>query len=865
MTPASRAVRIAVATAMMTGASAHSSSAVAAEARDQELEEVQVLGTRRAIDPTDTVAPVDIIGGAAFESLGAQDMDNMLRSLVPSYSVNQEAISDEASIIRPANLRGLPPDNTLVLVNGKRRHRGGIIGFGASGLSSGAQGPDVGPIPTIALRQVQVLRDGAAAQYGSDAIAGVIDYELKDSAYGSSVEAKYGKFYAGDGISYSVAGNLGLPLGGSGFANLSFEYGEADPTSRSTQRADAQELIDTGYQPYVDNVPRPAMIWGQPETKDSIKFFANLGYTISDALELYGFGNYATKKTDGGFFYRNPTNRGGIYSNDGGATLLVADASVAAGGPAVCPTISFTNSIPDQTALAQISQGGSLDAQCFSFVELFPGGFTPRFGGTVDDYSVAGGLRGMFGSGLSYDASVYHGASKVDYLIYNTVNPSMGPLTPTSMSPGINQQTETNFNLDFVYPLSISAFASPLSVAFGAEARREEWKIGRGDEASYLVGDYAEQGFGTGSNGYPGYGPQSAGTWTRDNIALYTDLEADVTDGLTLGAALRWEDFDDFGTTTNWKLSARYQFTDSFAMRGTASTGFRAPTPGQSNTVKTTTSIVAGQLQEVGTLPPTNPITAALAGVLTDGAITATPLKPEKSTNFTVGATYSAEPVNLTVDYFYIKLKDRIALSSNLTVDRSNPQVQDILDDLAAQGVPGVTQLAQFNFFTNDFATTTQGVDVTASVPFTMGSGQSSISLAMNYTDTKLKEITLLVDEHRKHDLEELIPNYRATLTGTHAIGGWNFMARATYFDKFRWDDYNGWGEDKVYKAQLVFDAEVAYAFKGMYTVAAGAQNLFDSYPEKYPVADGLGYTYPTVAPGGFNGGLWYLRLNAKF
>jgi iron complex outermembrane recepter protein len=854
-------MRVRVAVAMIVAGCALTQPAGAGE--EEELDEVTVLGSRRAIDPTETLAPVDLIGPEAFESVGAPDMDNIMRSLVPSYSVNQEAISDEASIIRPANLRGLPPDNTLVLVNGKRRHRGGIIGFGASGLSSGAQGPDIGPIPTIALKQVQVLRDGAAAQYGSDAIAGVIDYELKDSASGSSLEAKFGEFYEGDGTSYQVAANVGLPLGPTGFANLSAEYGESDPTSRSTQRADALGLIESGYAPYVDNVPVPAMIWGQPEVKKSLKFIANLGYTLGNAVELYGFGNYATREVDGGFFYRNPTNRGGIYSNDGGATLLVADAEVAAGRAAVCPTITFTDGIPDQTALAQISTGGALASQCFSFVELFPGGFTPRFGGTVDDYSVAAGVRGEFGSGLTYDASVYGGRSKVDYLIYNTVNPSLGPDTPTSMSPGLNQQTETNFNLDFAYPLTVGALASPLNVAFGFEARREEWKISMGDQASYLVGPYAAQGFGTGSNGYPGYGPQSAGTWTRDNVAVYTDLEADVTDALTLGAALRFEDFDDFGTTFNWKFSGRYDFTERFGLRGTVSTGFRAPTPGQSNTIKTTTSIVAGQLSEVGTLPPTNPITAALAGVLTDGAITATPLDPEKSVNWTVGVAYDSL-VDVTVDFFHIKLKDRIALSSNLTVDRTNPEVQAILDELAAQGVPGVTQLSQFNFFTNDFATTTQGVDVVASLPFLVAGGDSSLSLAMNYTDTKLKERTLLVDEHRERDLEEMIPNYRATLTGLHSFGGWRLMARATYYDKFRWDDYNGWGIDETYSSQLMFDAEAAYTFSDKYTLAVGAQNIFDSYPDKYAVPDGLGYTYPTVAPAGFNGGYWYLRMNLK-
>jgi iron complex outermembrane receptor protein len=830
----------------------------------EKLEEIMVIGSRRTTSATETVAPVDLITGEDFKRLGTPEMDNMLRSLVPSYNVSQQPINDESSLVRPANLRGLPPDNTLILVNGKRRHRGGVINFLGDGISDGAQGVDVGPIPSIALKQVQVLRDGAAAQYGSDAIAGVINFELKDAADGAAFETRYGEFYEGDGGTMLAAANVGLPLGAGGFANFSLEYSEADATSRSAQRADAQALIDAGN----TAVAVPAMVWGQPEIKESIKFFANTGFEIGESTEIYAFGNYGKREIDGGFFYRNPNTRAAVFSNDGGETLLVGDANP--DNAIDCPTIAITNNVPDQAALASISAGGAFAAECFAFNEWFPGGFTPRFGGEIVDTSLVAGVKGEFGGGLRYDFSAGYGSSDVQYLIYNTVNASLGPDSPTRFDPGVNHETDTSVNADFSYPLAVSAFASPLNIAFGAEWREEEFEIEKGQLESYQIGPYADQGFSSGSNGFSGFGPQSEGTFSRQSMGAYIDLEADITERLIMGAAVRWEDFDDFGTTTNGKLSARFEMTDSWAMRATVSTGFRAPTPGQANIVRTITQMVNGELSETGVLPPTNPIAIALAEVASGGAFSAEPLEPEESVNWTIGTTFTAGPVDITIDYFTIDLKDRIALSSLIEIDRTDPAQAAILDALNAAGVPGATTLTAFQFFTNDFETTTRGIDFVATLPFAMGAGDSTLSLAVNWTKTELEEITALADETRKIQLEDQLPEYRAVLTGTHAIGPWRFLARASYYDSFIsaleiGADASG-TFDGEYGAKVLFDVEAAYTIADRYTISIGAQDAFDTYPDKFPNPEiNSGAIYPGISPYGFNGGFWYARLNVDF
>ena len=363
---------------------------------------------------------------------GATTLDYQLRTLVPSFNVATHPISDAATLVRPASLRNLAHDHTLVLVNGKRRHRSSVIAWFA-GVTDGAQGPDISTIPSIALRQVEVLRDGASAQYGSDAIAGVINFLLKDDRSGGSLAFNTGTYRAGDGDAYTMAGNVGLPLGDTGFVNLSLEYGNADPTNRSVQRADAAALIAAGNTDVAD----PAQIWGNPTIEDELKLFGNFGRLFANQLQFYGHANYAEKKVTEGFYFRNPNTRANIYSLDDGATLLIGDVLDArdgiADGSAHCPTVRVMNNVPDQAALAQVFA----DPNCFSFQETIPGGFTPQFGGVVSDRSVVAGVRRLAANGLTWDASASYGAHESDFFFNNTVNASLGPDTPRNFDPGL--------------------------------------------------------------------------------------------------------------------------------------------------------------------------------------------------------------------------------------------------------------------------------------------------------------------------------------------------------------------------------------------------------------------------------------------
>ena len=338
---------------------------------------VSVLGSRtKPRTEASSAVPIDILDGEEFHSQPSVDVLDKLRTLVPSFNVSTIPIDDAATLVRPANLRGLPPDNTLVLVNGKRRHRAAVITFLGHGLSDGSQGPDISVFPSLALEQVEVLRDGAAAQYGSDAIAGVINFGLKRLDHGGTVEAFAGEYYEGDGFTQQYSAQVGLPLSARGFATLTAEWRSADPTSRSVQRDDAAAAIAAGY----PDVPDPAQIWGSPEVNEDFKFVANMGYS-GDTVDTYLFGNYARRDVTGGFYYRDPTTRAGVYSNDGGQTLLVGSLS---GG--TCPTIALRDA--DGNLLPYAGVGAAVDAlpeDCFTFLSQLPGFFTPRFGGEMED------------------------------------------------------------------------------------------------------------------------------------------------------------------------------------------------------------------------------------------------------------------------------------------------------------------------------------------------------------------------------------------------------------------------------------------------------------------------------------------------
>ena len=827
------------------------------------IEEIVIIGSRRQAgrSQADSLVPVDVISGDDFMSQGSTGIDSQLANLVPSYNIDQQPINDAATLVRPAKLRGLPPDSTLVLVNGKRRHRAAVITFLGNGVADGSQGPDISTIPAIALKRVEVLRDGAAAQYGSDAIAGVINFELKDDAEGGTVEARWGEFYDGDGDGFNVSGNIGLPLSSNGFANLSFEYKEADPTIRSQQRSDAQALVDAGNtyitDPNYDSVFHPnVMVWGAPEFEYDYKFFGNAGFDISDNMEVYGYGNYAKRKVEGGFYYRNPHTRGGVFRGpvvDGVPTVKVADLSPGGINDDIeCPIIPIVNDVADPDAIAAVAA----DPNCESFITRFPGGFVPRFGGVMEDYGFALGVRGELAD-WHVDLSGVYGRHNADFFMRHTLNTHLlakPDITvdniPTDYNPGAYTETDYTINLDVSKLVDLAAFYSPLSVAFGLEHRQEKFKITQGENNSWFLdedeGGLSDQGFGPGSNGFTGFNDRIADTWSRNSYAAYMDLEAELSKDVLLGAAGRYEDHKGVGETMDVKLSVRGQVTDNFAIRGAVSTGFRAPTVGQANVFNVTTAFTGGMLADEGTIPPTHAASALLGGK---------PLTPEESINYTVGTVFNVGDVDITVDYFNIKVQDRISRSSEKTL--SEEQIQTLVEN----DVPHARSFSGgIRFFTNDFDTTTQGIDVIATYPVEMMGGHTNFSFAGNWTETTVDKFNPeVINDKRVIQLEKNLPRTRFTLSANHLQGPWGFLARARYYGKFTeftTDDATARNEGD---ARALVDIEGSYTFKDSLTLVAGAENVLDTKPSKLS-SNVSGLVYMETSPYGFNGGFYYFR-----
>lgn len=869
-----------------------------AVAQDNDLEEVIITGTRLSDrSAQDSPVPVDVITGTEMRSNGSTDLQDMLRTQVPSFDINAQPISDAATITRPPNLRGLSPDNVLVLVNGKRRHRGSIISFLGGGISDGAQGVDIASIPSLALKQVEVLRDGASSQYGSDAIAGVLNFILRDDAEGFEVVARYGSTFEGDGDNYMVAANLGLPLGDRGFVNITGEMRDVEGTVRSVVRNDVAFAAANGYSPvsdfqaintYTGEAPQ---YWGQPDVDDDAKLFLNAAFEINDSLEIYAFGNYAERAVTGGFFYRNVVGgpsgqRGGVYkgptvdpttglaSDSGVPSVLVGDMD---GGSSCIDGIPLGGSggvIPDAGLLASVAA----DDNCFSFIETIPAGFVPRFGGTNEDSAFAIGARGSFnvGTGLNYDLSAQRGSNKTEFYIRNTINGSLGPNTPRDFVPGGQEQTETVYNLDLSYGFEVG-LASELNVAVGAEYREEEFDLFAGDPASYALGPLASQGFSSSSNGFGGFPNDTSAE--QDNTAFYVDVETDLTDRLTVQAAVRYEEFSNFDNTTNYKLAGLFHVTDSLRLRAAFSTGFHAPTAGQANITNVTTQNVNGTLVDQGTLP-----LFSAAGQLGADYIAATndgagrpELGPEEAENFSFGVGFDIGASTWTIDYYDIDVEDRIALGANVDFlaalnytggGTSYGTVGEALTGLDQAGVInrqdfiGLDDLAEFRFFSNSFDTRTKGVDLVGNMNFDLMSGFSTITVAFNYNDTEVTDRGSInpISEGRVEALEELLPNVKGNVAWSHTQGKWRTLLRANYYGGWK-STSNGYNVD----AATLVDAQVSYQLTDSLELTAGVDNLFDEYPDKTPNPGGLGQLYPEDSPFGFNGGTWYLQGRYAF
>ena len=840
-----------------------------------------VVGTRaQPRTVTESPVPVDVIPTREIVNQGDTDLQNLLRNVNPSYNVNIQPISDAATFARPANLRGLAPDHTLVLVNGKRRHRTAVITWYGNGLADGSQGPDLAVIPGLALRQAEMLRDGASAQYGSDAIAGVMNFILRNDRSGGSIDVKYGGHFfgesserldrgllSGDGEMYTLSGNVGLPLGETGFLNLTGEYGNAMPTDRSVQRNDALALMQAGNR----SVRRPAQIWGSPEISDEIKLWANMGYNLDDYTQIYSHANYVTKQVEGGFYFRNPNTRSGVFGDvdgSGNGRLLVGDLVDARDGvldgSAGCPEVAVqAGLVVDQEAWNAVLN----DPNCFTFQKLFPGGFTPQFGAYVLDASAVAGVKGSSGD-LAWDASAAWGRSNMDFYMYNTVNASLGPDQPCSdkgtspavpdqpctpyFKPGIYDQQEINLNADFSY-----AFSETMNIAGGVEWRNEGFEIIEGDRESWTEGPLATQGFTPGSNGFTGFGPLTAGNWNRNNFAAYGDVEFKEADNAWLvDVAGRVENFSDFGLTINGKIAARVSLTDELALRGAASTGFRAPTPGQQNAFNIST-IYDPEIMDLtnnGTIPSTSDLADLYGGE---------PLQPEKSINVSLGAVFQRGNLHVSTDYFFIDVSDRLTTSKNFQL--SNDDIARLLDEGIIR--PGGV-LKRFRFFINDFATQTQGIDLVVAYEMESERGTTNLTSAWNWTTTEVTQHNPeTLTDTRIRILQEGLPNLRGNLAVNHTFpAGTRVLARGSYWGGYYDGEtpyYEGNPSNTLdYPGRALVDAEAAQTFMDNWTLTLGARNVLNTTPKEYPgAADGVGNRYGQFTPFGFNGTFLYSRL----
>ena len=863
-------------------------------------EDIVVIGTRRTDrSVTDSASPIDVIGATDLAASPQVNMLDTIKNLVPSFFVPQNTISDASTFVRAPSLRGLGADQILVMINGKRYNRSALVNVytGAdTALSFGSQGSDIGNIPAIAIGNLQVLRDGATAQYGADALAGVLNYSIRKDA-GFEAQALYGKTYRGDGASKILSGYGGIKIGDRGFIGLAGEWYDQDGTSRGATRASAISLATTN--PAVaGRIPNaaaglPAQIWGT-SPGNGYKLFLNAAVDVGSQSQIYFTGNLAHSETNQSFNYRLPVSQPGLVINNGSGTAATASPgrngsfapiflTACPTGNATCPAGAFVN-----------------DTNTFSFATLYPGGFTPRFIGKVDQAYGTVGFKGKTDSGFTYDLSATLARNSLDLSMTGSLSASFGPQSQTSFQFGKLIQSEQTFNADFTYPLEVG-FDSPITLSAGAEYRRERYEKTVGDLQSYAAGPFASQvlynlvtpavgatpavytAAGTtatqspAASGYGGVSPNFAGVSTQRSYAIYVGAEADVTKALTIGLAGRYENYNTFGGVIVGKANALYRISDAVSLRATVGTGFHAPSPGQNNTQVVTTNFLGGNQVQTGTYPTTS----AIAQFYGAGS-----LSPERSTNFGAGIVLKpTSAFSLTIDGYIINIKNRIGISQNYTVTAANITA---LPSLATVGLGGVV-----NYFTNGFDVSSKGIEAVANYRTDLMGGPLNLTLAYSYNNLKSKNIKLtttgtqLVSLQQQYNIANLAPQHRITASAGWQIGGFSLNARANYYGS--WSnalEYNLVAPvagattappSQIFGAKTLFDLDASYTFAEHFTLTVGANNLFNVYPDRiqasavnpiYALSGALndGQIYPrSGGPFGMNGGFYYVRLRVKY
>ena len=836
---------------------------------------IVVTGTRRSNRTVaDSPVPVDVVSAETLSHNGHTEINRALAAEVPSFNFPQPSIADGTDVIRPATLRGLGPDQTLVLINGKRRHISALLNINGS-VGRGTSAVDINLIPTIALARVEVLRDGAASQYGSDAIAGVINFHLRSARNGGRASVTYGQYYTHvddiqtydgvitgpgntpvlapdgtlqldtsgndrkrtDGDTLTLAATVGLPIGKEGFIDLAAEFQDRNDTNRTGADPRRQfNLISGSLDPRELTFNRFSHRYGDPETEDW-KVFANSVIPIGSAgTEVYGFASFNDRQGESGGFYR--------LANDARNT----------------PSI-------------------------------YPDGFLPLITTDTDDYAGTLGVRGEL-MNWNWDVSGQYGQDKVDFTIKNSLNRSLGASSPTEFDSGGLRYGQALSNLDVNREI---ALAARTTIAFGAEYRKESFDIRPGEPDSFINGAPGSvPPLAPGAQVFPGFQPTIGGVSVDDNhkrhnVSVYGEIDSDLTDKLSLQAALRYEDYSDFGSDINWKISGRFEPVEGWAMRASASTGFRAPSLQQQFYAAQATNNVNGVLLDTVTLPVDNPVAIALG---------ATPLDAEQSMSFSAGIVVSAiRNLNITIDAYRVDIDDRIVVTDNLTATRdalgnpsgSNPGFT-IAQILNAAGFPTVNAA---RFFVNGVDTRTKGLDFVATYRISdIAGGRLNLTGGFNYNKTKIRDFLaapgplanipglILFGRQESLRLTDGQPRNKFNFSADYDRDWFGATLRATRYGEVLAAGTDEFGDVNL-NAKTITDIELrANPFGYQVTFALGANNLFDIYPTNTPrgrgidPVTGLERNYPATnyvapfssfSPFGFNGRFLYGRVGVTF
>ena len=780
------------------------------------LQELAVIGTRAAErTSTEAPVPVDVLTAVEIKQSGRTETAQIIQSLAPSFNFPRATIGDGTDHTRPATLRGLAPDQALVLVNGKRRHASALINVnGTIGRGSGMV--DLNAIPASAIERIEILRDGAAAQYGSDAIAGVINIILKEGAPNEALTTA-GQTVESDGEVIQFGGNYALAIGGDGVLQLAGEYRNRGFTNRSAPDLRQQYFAGDPRNSDPSLSGRINHRQGDADTEDGGVFF-NLAKPVSEAAEVYGFG---------------------------GATLRRGEAAG-----------FFRRALDDRTVRA-----------------IHPNGFLPMIATKISDFSGVTGLRGER-AGWRWDVSANYGRNLFHFDVKNSNNVTLGAASPTEFYAGTLIFDQFTGNLDLAKSFAIG-LTSPLNIAVGGEFRRDGYRITEGEPDSYrdggvriLDGPNAGGQGAPGAQVFPGFRPTDATRQNRNNVAGYIDLEAQVVQRVLLGVAGRVEHYNDFGSTTDGKITARFEPVPGFAVRGAVATGFKAPSLGQSFFSATSTNFVNGVPFENRTFPVNTPVAQALG---------ARELTAEKSENYSFGVALNPlKSLSITADYYQILIDDRIVFSGNFNQ-------QGVVDFLASQGFPNI---AGARYFTNAIDTRTLGVDIVANYGFTIGT-TSTVRLTggYNYNVNRVLRVAptpaalsafqeTLFDRVERARIEVGQPKDNIYLSSVLSYNDVGLTLRAQRFGEVTSFGTPANGSlDQTFSAKWIADAAASYTFGDRLTITAGVDNIFDVYPD--PNSQGSAtsagnnnfgiFPYNGISPWGFNGAFYYGRLTFGF